>query len=74
VRVRVQLVDTRFPEFLLSALFLRVFFLGVLFVRVLFVRVLFVRVLFVRGGGLCGKESVFSKATRCGMIAVIATG
>jgi hypothetical protein len=51
-----------------------VFFLGVLFVRVLFVRVLFVRVLFVRGGGLCGKESVFSKATRCGMIAVIATG
>jgi hypothetical protein len=69
VRVRVQLVDTRFPEFLLSALFLRVFFLGVLFVRVLFVRVLF-----VTGGGLCGKESVFSKATRCGMIAVIATG
>jgi hypothetical protein len=69
VRVRVQLVDTRFPEFLLSALFLRVFFLGVLFVRVLFVRVLF-----VTGGGLCGKESVFSKTARCGMIAVIATG
>jgi len=38
------------------------------------VRVLFVRVLYVTGGGLCGKESVFSKATRCGMIAVIATG
>jgi hypothetical protein len=69
VRVRVQLVDTRFPEFLLSALFLRVFFLGVLFVRVLFVRVLY-----VTGGGLCGKESVFSKTARCGMIAVIATG